>query len=55
MNRMSIMAALIAPLFLPFSSCPADAYHSRHARQSYASHYKHSHRLLTHSECNLNE
>jgi len=48
---MGIMAALIAMLFLPFISCPADAYHSRHAGN--ASHYKHSHRLLTRSECNL--
>ena len=51
MNRMGIMAALIAMLFLPFISCPADAYYSRHAGN--ASHYKHSHRLLTRSECNL--
>src|SRR5215467_3052876 len=45
MNRTSIMAALIALLFVPFVASPADAYHSRHSRNHVATH-QHSYRHL---------
>jgi hypothetical protein len=38
MNRMSIMAILVALLFVPILSSAADAYHSRHSR-SHAGHH----------------
>jgi len=46
MNRMSIMAILIALLCLPFLSFQADAYPSRHHRSHAGHHYKHFHRNL---------
>jgi hypothetical protein len=56
MNRKSIMAALVALLFVPFVSSPADAYHSRHSRNQVATHHNHSYRHLAHygtAECVL--
>jgi hypothetical protein len=46
MNRTSIMAALIALLFVPFVSSRADAYHSRHSRNHVATYQTHSYRHL---------
>ena len=41
MNRMSIMAAIVALLLIPVLSSPAAAYHSRHTRHHFSSHHKH--------------
>ena len=46
MSRTSIMAALVALLFVPFVSSPADAYRSRHSHNQLATHHKHSYRHL---------
>ena len=56
MNRTSIMAVVIALLFVPFVSAPADAHHSRHSRNHVATHYKHSYRHVSHyrsEDCEL--
>jgi hypothetical protein len=47
MNRTSIMAALVALLFVPFVSSPADAYHSRHSRSHVVTHHTHVYRHLS--------
>jgi hypothetical protein len=46
MNRISIMAILVALLCLPFFSFQADAYPSRHHRNHAGHHHKHFHRGL---------
>jgi hypothetical protein len=43
MNRMNIMASLVALLFLPLVTSTADAQHSRHSRH-FAAHQKHHYR-----------
>ena len=56
MNRMGIMAILVALLFLPFVSSQADAYPSRHYRSHTGHHHKHFNRHLTYQragECSL--
>ena len=55
MNRTSIMAALVALLFVPFVSSPADAYPSRHSRNHAATHHPHVYRHLSRlrTECVL--
>src|SRR5262245_58317382 len=52
MNRTSIMAALVALLFVPFISSPADAYRSRHYRNHAATHHTHAYRLLSRQRTN---
>ena len=44
MNRMSIMATIVALLLIPVLSSPAAAYHSRHHTHHVASHHNHFYR-----------
>ena len=46
MNRMIVMAILVALLCVPFLTSAADAYHSRHARSHAGHHQKHFYRQL---------